>query len=55
MKCKFIMMLFFISGIVQVGTDIDVYMQPLLDDLLILWAKEGFKVCDEHKHEHFNL
>jgi hypothetical protein len=55
MKRKFILMPLLISGPVQVGTYIDVYLQPLLDGLLILWAKEGVRVWDEHKCEHFNL
>jgi hypothetical protein len=44
MKCKFIMMPLLISGPVQVGNDIDVYLQPLIDDLLVLWEKEGVRV-----------
>jgi hypothetical protein len=36
-----------ISGLVQVGNDIDVYLQPLIDDLLQLWQKEGVRVWDQ--------
>jgi hypothetical protein len=36
MKCKFIMMPLLISGSVQVGNDIDVYLHLLIDDLLVL-------------------
>jgi hypothetical protein len=36
MKRKFIMMPLLISGLVQVGNDIDVYLQSVIDDLLIL-------------------
>jgi hypothetical protein len=43
MKRKFIMMCLLISGPVQVGNDIDVYLQPLINDLLVLWEKEGIK------------
>jgi hypothetical protein len=32
-----------------------VYSQPLLDELLILWAIEGVRVWDEHEREYFNL
>jgi hypothetical protein len=39
MKNNFIMMPILISGPVQVGTDIDVYLQPLLDELLVLSAR----------------
>jgi hypothetical protein len=41
MKCKFIMMSLLISGPIQVGNDIDVYLQPLIDDLLVLWEKRA--------------
>jgi hypothetical protein len=43
MKRKFIMMPLLISGLVQVGNDIDVYLHPLIDDLLVLWEKRGCK------------
>ena len=43
-KRKFIMMPLLISGPVQVGNDVDVYLQPLLDDLLELCEKEGVSV-----------
>jgi hypothetical protein len=44
MKRKFIMMHLLISGSVQVVNDIDVYLQPLIDDLLVLWEKEGVRM-----------
>jgi hypothetical protein len=47
MKRKFIMMPLLISGPVQVGNDIDVYLQPLIDDLLVLWEKVGVRMWDE--------
>jgi hypothetical protein len=31
------------------------YLQPLLDDLLVLWKKEGVRVQEEYKREYFNL
>jgi hypothetical protein len=46
MKRKFIMMPLLISGPVQVGNDIDVYLQSLIDDLLILQKKEGVRMWD---------
>ena len=55
MKCKSLMMPLLISGPVQVGNDIDVYLQPLIDELLILWSNRAVRVWDEFKHEHFNL
>jgi hypothetical protein len=41
MKCKFIRMPLLISGPIQVGNDIDVYLQPLIDDLFVLWKKRA--------------
>jgi hypothetical protein len=55
MKCKFIMMPLLIGGIVQVGNDIDVYLQPLIDDLLVLWVKESVRMWNEFQQQHFNL
>jgi hypothetical protein len=55
MKRKFIMMPFFISGPVQVGNYIDVYLQPLIDDLLVLWEKEVVRMWDEFQQQYFNL
>jgi hypothetical protein len=55
MKHKLIMMPLLISGPVQVGNDIDVYLQPLIDDLLALWEKEGARMWDEFQQQHFNL
>jgi hypothetical protein len=44
-----------ISGSVLVGNDIDVYLQPLIDDLLVLWEKEGVRMWDEFQQQYFNL
>jgi hypothetical protein len=33
----------------------DVYLRPLVDELLQLWAEPGVKVWDEHKQEPFDL
>jgi hypothetical protein len=55
MKRKFIMMPLLISESVQVGNDIDVYLQPLIDDLLVLWEKEGIRIWDEFLQQYFNL
>jgi hypothetical protein len=43
MKRKFIMIPLLISGPVQVGNDIDVYLHPLIDDLLVLWEKRAYE------------
>jgi hypothetical protein len=55
MKHKFIMMPLLINGLVHVSNDIDMYLQPLIDDLLVLWEKEGVRTWDEFQQQHFNL
>ena len=55
MKRKFIMMLVLIQGPKQPGNDIDVYLRPLVEELLQLWARPGVRVWDEHKGEEFDL
>lgn len=55
MKRKFLMMPILISGPKQPGNNIDVYLRPLVDELLLLWSKPGVLVWDEHKLEHFDL
>ena len=54
MKRKFIMMHVLIQDPKQLGNDIDMYLRPLIDELLILWNK-GVRVWDEYKQEHFDL
>ncbi|KAK1678941.1 hypothetical protein QYE76_039789 [Lolium multiflorum] len=55
MKRKFIMMPVLIQGPKQPGNDIDVYLRPLVDELLQLWGRHGVRVWDEHKEEEFDL
>jgi hypothetical protein len=55
MKRKFIMMSVLIPGPRQPGNDIDVYLRPLVEELLLLWSKRGVRVWDEYKQEHFDL
>jgi hypothetical protein len=55
MKRKFIMMPILIQGPKQPGNDIDVYLRPLVEELLLLWNKPGVRVWDEYKQEHFDL
>ena len=49
------MMPVLIQGPRQPGNDIDVYLRPLVDELLELWAKPGVPVWDEHGQVEFNL
>ena len=43
MKQKFITMLVLIQGPKQPGNDIDVYLRPLVEELLQLWDKKGVR------------
>ena len=49
------MMPVLIQGPKQPGNDIDVYLRPLVDELLQLWARPGVRVWEEHKGEEFDL
>ncbi|KAI5314965.1 hypothetical protein L3X38_044141 [Prunus dulcis] len=54
MKRKFMMLTLLISGPKQSGNDIDVYLEPLIDDLKSLWV--GIRgVYDAHNGEYFTL
>ena len=55
MKRKFIMMPVLIQGPKQPGNDIDVYLRPLVEELLQLWNGNGVRAWDEHKKVEFNL
>ena len=55
MKRKFIMMPVLIQGPKQPDNDIDVYLRPLVEELLELWTGKGVRVWDEHKQEEFDL
>src|ERR1041385_6099788 len=55
MKRKFIMMPILIQGPKQPGNNIDVYLRPLVEELLQLWSGNGARVWDEHKQEEFDL
>ena len=43
-----------ISGPQQPGNDIDVYLQPLIEDLQTLW-EVGVEAYDAYENEYFNL
>ena len=49
------MMPVLIQGPRQPGNDIDVYLRPLVEELLQLWDKPGVRMWDEHKGEPFDL
>ncbi|XP_056698249.1 uncharacterized protein [Spinacia oleracea] len=54
MKRKYIMLSLLISGPKQPGNEIDVYLEPLVDDLRKMWD-EGVSVFDAHANETFRL
>nr|GEW50509.1 hypothetical protein [Tanacetum cinerariifolium] len=54
MKRKYIMMSLLIQGPKQPGNDIDVYLRPLIDDMIDLW-KTGFEIYDAYKKQRFQL
>ncbi|CAL2271438.1 unnamed protein product [Prunus armeniaca] len=54
MKRKFMMLTLLIPGPKQPGNDIDVYLEPLIDDLKSLWDGIG-GVYDAHNGEYFTL
>ncbi|WVZ53751.1 hypothetical protein U9M48_004652, partial [Paspalum notatum var. saurae] len=54
-KWKFIMMPALIQAPKQLGNGIDVYLQPLVEELLLLWTSEGVRMWDAHKQEAFDL
>ena len=55
MKRKFIMMPVLIQGPKQPGNKIDVYLRPLVEELLQMWNGNGVRTWDEHRQEEFNL
>ena len=54
MKRKYLLMPLVISGPKQPENDIDVYLAPLIEDLITLWDK-GIEVFDAYSQERFNL
>ena len=42
------MMPVLIPGPKQPSNDIDVYLKPLIEDLLLLWKEEGVRMWDAH-------
>jgi hypothetical protein len=51
---KYLLLTTLISGPKQAGIDIDIFLEPLMEDIQKLW-EHGVNVCDEYKKEHFNL
>jgi hypothetical protein len=53
-KRKYIMLSILIQGPKQPGVDIDVFLEPLMEDMAQLW-NEGVRTWDEYRQEYFNL
>jgi hypothetical protein len=49
------MMPVLIPGPMQPGNNIDVYLRPLVEELLLLWHEEGVRMWDAYRQENFNL
>ena len=49
------MMPVLIQGPKKTGNDIEMYLRPLVEELLQLWDKPSVRVWDEHKKEEFDL
>jgi hypothetical protein len=43
-----------IQGPKQAGIDIDVFLEPLMEDMAKLWS-EGVRMWDQYQHEYFTL
>jgi hypothetical protein len=53
-KRKYLMLSILIQGLKQAGTDIDVFLEPLMEDMTKLW-NEGVRMWDQYQHEYFIL
>ncbi|XP_040379887.1 uncharacterized protein LOC102719111 [Oryza brachyantha] len=53
-KRKYILLTILIQGPKQQGIDIDVFLEPLMEDMEELW-KDGLRLWNEFKREHFTL
>jgi hypothetical protein len=52
MKWPYIQMPLLIQGPRQPGNDIDVFLKPVIDELVEMWETGVKDVCDEYKKEH---
>jgi hypothetical protein len=53
-KRKYLMLSILIQGLKQAGTDIDVLLEPLMEDIAKLW-NEGVRMWDQSQQEYFTL
>ena len=55
MKQKYIHMVMLVQGPIQLGNDINTYLQLLKEELEILWKVEGVRTWDANKGDYFNM
>ncbi|XP_074374163.1 uncharacterized protein LOC141714548 [Apium graveolens] len=55
MKRKFMMLTILVSGPHEPGNDVDIYLQPLIDDLKKLWEEGEPNVYDAYTKSYFTL
>jgi hypothetical protein len=53
-KQKYILLTILISGPTQPGVDMDVFLEPLMEDMKILW-ETGVQMLDEYHTDSFTL
>jgi hypothetical protein len=53
-KRRYLMLSILIQGPKQVGIDIDVFLEPLIEDMTKLW-NEGVRIWDQYQQEYFTL
>jgi hypothetical protein len=53
-KRKYLMLPIRIQGLKQAGTDIDVFLEPLMEDMVKLW-NEGVRIWDQYQQEYLTL
>jgi hypothetical protein len=53
-KRKYLMLSILIQGPKQAGIDIDVFLEPLMEDMVKLW-NEGVRMWDQYQQEYFML
>jgi hypothetical protein len=53
-KRKYLILSILIQCPKQAGTDIDVFLEPLIEDMAKLW-NEGVRMWDQYQQEYFTL
>jgi hypothetical protein len=53
-EAKYLLLIILISGPTQPGVDMDVFLEPLIQDMKILW-ETGVQMLDEYRKESFTL